>query len=139
MKSASGRSINETSLITAENVREYAPSAEAVAEATEYFSEAGFEVAPVRGIEISISSKASAFEEVLERAFRPDERGGVAAVTSEGDERCEIPLTPLPGSIRALVVAITFTPPPSSARSISWLRSRLPSALLPSHELQSTE
>ena len=112
LKSASGRSIDDTSLITAENVQDYAPSAEAVAEATRYFSEAGFEVGPVRGIGLSISSKASTFEEVLEIKLRPDERGGVVAVTTDGDESYEIPLTPLPGSIRALVVAITFTPPP---------------------------
>lgn len=93
--------------ITSGNVHRFLPSPEAVAEAEGFFRDAGFEVANAVGNSFSIVGSPSAFERAFgERPARDGEEvrvgGGV-----------ELDVASLPETVRRLIQAVTFTPPPA--------------------------
>lgn len=112
LQPASGEAIDAETVITSENVQDFAPSPGAAAEATQAFAAMGFDVGDVVGISFSITAEVSTFEQVFETRLREDGRGGVEAVRDDGSASYELPLEPLPESLSNLVVAVTFTPPP---------------------------
>lgn len=112
LRSASGKAIDGETIITSENIRDFVPSPETVARASETFAAAGFDVGEMVGISFSISATVSTFEQVFETSLRQEERGGVEAVQDDGSGSYELPLDALPESLANLVVAVTFTPPP---------------------------
>ena len=112
LRSASGRRVGGEAAITAETIREFAPSQDTVARATEAFAAMGFKVGPMIGISFSITAPVDAFEKVLRTRLRLAERGGVEAVEEDGSGSYELPLDSLPEQIADLVETVTFTPPP---------------------------
>jgi len=107
LKPQSGKSLTGAA-ITAETVKEFAPSAQAVREAQQYFAKAGFKVGELSGISFTISAPNSVFE----RAFGTKvERGPRGTVVAKGKTGSELPLDPLPPQLRRQVSAVTFSPP----------------------------
>jgi hypothetical protein len=112
LRPASGKPIDGQTAITAANIKEYVPSAEAVARAQRAFKAAGFDVGPVMGNSFPITAPASTFERVFQTRLRRQEPGGVEAVSDDGSARYELPRQGLSPEIESLVLAVTFTPPP---------------------------
>lgn len=112
LRSSEGKAIHGKTIITAQTIKDFAPSSEAVARATGAFANAGFDVGPMVGISFSITAPVSTFEEVFRTRLRREERGGVEAIKEDGSGSYELPLDSLAESITDLAVAVTFTPPP---------------------------
>ena len=112
LPSASGKATNGETIITSENIQDFAPSPETVARASEAFAAAGFDVGEMVGISFSISATVSTFEQVFQTRLRQNEQGGVEAVQEDDSGSYELPLKSLPESLASLIVAVTFTPPP---------------------------
>jgi subtilase family serine protease len=109
LKPQSGKPM-ENAAITAETVKAFAPSADAVREAQRYFADAGFNVGGLSGISFTISAPKSVFE----RAFGTKiEHGPLrsAAVKGKAKAANELPLNRLRSSLRRHVSAVTFSPP----------------------------
>jgi hypothetical protein len=111
LKPASGRSIDGHTVITSENIREYLPSPETVRAAQRAFVDAGFDVASPVGTSFSITAPASTFEKVFKVRLESDARGS-ARVASTDKTDYELPLSGLAESLRKIVIAVTFSPPP---------------------------
>lgn len=113
LRSASGRTLDGDVAITSANVGDYAPAPEAVLLAQRALREAGFEVGAMIGISFSIAAPARHFEDVFGVPLRVGHDGGVHRqdVDVSGGSELELPLRPLPPEVRAVVSAITFTPP----------------------------
>src|SRR5213596_2716200 len=73
LRSATGRTPDGNALITAETIKDFTPSSEAVARATTFFESAGFEVGPLAGISFSISAPTSRFQETFKTQLRRGE------------------------------------------------------------------
>ena len=112
LRAASGKAPDGHSLITAETLKEFAPSEEAVARAKAAFSTAGFEVGPLVGNSFSITAPVGTFEKVFKTQLRRQEHGGIESVRQDGSTSLELPLGALPASVANPVAAVTFTPPP---------------------------
>jgi len=112
LRAASGKSPSGHAIITAENLKEFAPSEEAVARAKAAFSGAGFEVGPLVGNSFSITAPVGTFENVFKTELRRQEHGGIESVREHSSTSLELPLGALPPSVATLVAAVTFTPPP---------------------------
>lgn len=112
LKPASGKSLQGTDVITAKNIQEYAPSAQAIAQVPAIFQALGFEVSAVVGNSFSITAPASTFEQVFHTQLRRQDKGTVQVVSEAGVNNYELPLAALPQSVTPLIAAITFTPPP---------------------------
>jgi hypothetical protein len=112
LRAASGKAPGGYSIITAENLKDFAPSEEAVARVQAALSTAGFETGPLVGNSFSITAPAGTFEKVFQTELRYREHGGIESVREAGSTSLELPLNALPPSIASLVVSVTFTPPP---------------------------
>lgn len=112
LRSESGKAIDADTVITSENISDYAPSPDDVAWASEVLADMGFDVAELVGISFSISAAASTLEKIFETQLCREEDGGIKAARDDGSLAYELPLNALPESIANLVVAVTFTPPP---------------------------
>jgi len=113
LKSASGKTYNERTAITAENIAAYAPSADTVTEAGAGFKRAGFEVGNMVGNSFSITAPKGTFEKFFKIKLEADDRGGVkikGTETTPGEY--ELPLKALPPDLSRYVAAVTFSPPP---------------------------
>jgi hypothetical protein len=112
LRSASGRAVDGTTIITAATIKEYAPAPESVAKAQKVFADAGFQVASLVGISFSISGPSTLFTEFFKTRLQFNARSGVLSINSDGSTSYELPLNALPKSISDLVIAVTFSPPP---------------------------
>lgn len=112
LPSASGKVVDGETVITAENISDYVPSPDTVAKASEAFTQLGFHVGQMVGISFSITALASTFEEVFAVQLCQEANGGIMALEEDGSATYEIPLRALPESVSALVISVTFTPPP---------------------------
>jgi hypothetical protein len=113
LKSASGKSFDGQTAITAENIADYSPSPDTVTAAAAGFSEAGFEVGNVVGNSFSITAPKSTFEKFFKTKLRAEDRGGFKVAAAKGaSEDYELPLKALPKHLSQNVAAVTFSPPP---------------------------
>ena len=112
LRAASGKAIDSETIITTENIQDFAPSSETVARASEAFAAAGFDVGEMVGISFSIAAPVNTFEQVFKTRLRRDERGGVEVIQDDGSGSYELPLDALAESLADFVVVVTFTPPP---------------------------
>ena len=83
--------------LTAEHIAEYQPPPEAVAQATSWFSTAGFEVGPVVGLSFSITARTESFEQAFGVAPPPPGQ--------------PYPLDRLPATVRDVVAAVSAPEP----------------------------
>ena len=112
LRSASLQELESDTVITSENIGEYAPAPEAVARVSQVLIDMGFDVAELVGISFSISASVSTFEKIFEIKLLQEDDGGIKVVKIDGSTGYELPMDALPESIAGLVVALTFTPPP---------------------------
>jgi hypothetical protein len=113
LKSASGRSFDGHTAITAESIADYSPSPDTVAAAAAGFSEAGFEVGNMVGNSFSITAPKSTFEKLFKIKLQAEDRGDVKVAAAKGaTEGYELPVKALPQKLSQFVSAVTFSPPP---------------------------
>jgi hypothetical protein len=114
LRSASGKAVTGQKAITSANVRDYMPSDEALAAATQAFSAAGFEVSAAGPTGFSITASEKIFEKVFETRLQAPEggAGGTQVSRKDGSTSLELPLRGLPRELSQYVEAVTFTPPP---------------------------
>jgi hypothetical protein len=112
LRAASGKPITGDTVITSDNIKDFAPAAEAVARASAAFAAARFEIGPAVGISFSITAPISTFEKVFKTQLRLAPGGGVEAIKADGSGSYELPLNALAAGLANLVTAVTFTPPP---------------------------
>lgn len=98
--------------ITANNLREALPSAEAVERAAHAFAVAGFEVGPLVGISFSITAPRTTFEKVFGMKFRRNKQSGDVRPAPHGASEYELPLSKLHKDVATLIETVTLTPPP---------------------------
>jgi hypothetical protein len=106
---ASGASL-ENAVITAENVKSFAPAPDAVDAAKRYFTQAGFQTSGLNGISFTISGPRSVFEHAFATKIGPDAKGAAKKGQSQQGGG-ELPLTQLPAPVRRGIKAITFSRP----------------------------
>ena len=109
LRPASGRRIGGRDEITSENIREYAPPAEAVALARKTFEADGFDVGPLVGVSFSIAAPVSTFERIFKTSIAVD--AGRVSVTHGKTQSLELPLDALPEPLRKSIEAVTFERP----------------------------
>jgi hypothetical protein len=111
---ASGKPAPADTPVTAATLALFAPSAATVAAAADAFRALGFEVGPMVGTSFSITAPVDTFERVFKvdlgylrkpHAARDRSRGKTAG-------ELELPASTLPETLKPLVQAVTFTPPP---------------------------
>jgi hypothetical protein len=113
LKSASGKSFDGQTAITAENIADYSPSHTSVTAAAAGFRAAGFEVGNMVGNSFSITAPKSKFEKFFKIKLQEMDSGEVqlASAPDDGGPH-ELPLKALPRDLAQLVAAVTFSPPP---------------------------
>jgi hypothetical protein len=97
LRPVSGRRIGGRDEITSENIRDYAPPADAAAFARKTFETDGFDVGPLVGVSFSIAAPVTTFERVFKASL---ERSTL-----------ELPLDALPEPLRRVIAAVTFQRP----------------------------
>ena len=107
---ASGASL-ENAVITAENVKSFAPSPDAVDAAKRYFAQAGFKTGGLRGISFTISGPRSVFEHAFATKIGPDAKSAPRKGQGTEGSVVELPLTQLPASVRRGIKAVTLSRP----------------------------
>ncbi|HDZ27116.1 MAG TPA: hypothetical protein ENH65_11480 [Candidatus Aminicenantes bacterium] len=112
LRPTSGRNITPETLITAENISQYAPSQESVNETSRMFSSLGFEIGTMVGISFSITAQVRTFVDVLKVRLRLTDRGGIECLGDDDTGRLELPITNLPRKLALHLHAVTFTAPP---------------------------
>ena len=112
LPAATGRVVDAETLITADNIGDYAPSSDTIAKVTDAFAKLGFDVGEMVGISLSITAPASTFEEVFAVQLCQQKDGGIMALHEDCIETYELPLKALPEQVADLVMSVTFTPPP---------------------------
>jgi hypothetical protein len=112
MRTAAGQAPGDAAPITAANIREHAPAAEAVARVADALSQAGFDVGALAGVSFSITGPVDLFRRVFQAPLRRRPDGGVEVVRQDGAANSELPLDALPASYRSLIAAVVFPPPP---------------------------
>ena len=99
--------------VTAENIREFLPSADAAARARGAFDAAGFKLGALVGNSFSISGPMRLFEQVLGARLQQDRRSrAVKATAGNGQTSFELPVARLSPDVASVIEAVTFTPPP---------------------------
>jgi hypothetical protein len=113
LKSASGKSFDGQTAITAENIADYSPSHASVTAAAAGFRAAGFEVGDMVGNSFSITAPKSTFEKFFKIELEQKDSGEVQLASAPDDGGAhELPLKALPPDLSQLVAAVTFSPPP---------------------------
>ena len=112
LRSASGKEIAGDTVITAETIAEFAPSAASAERAAAAFRAAGFATSPARGLGFSIEAPESLFRQFFGAEIEADARGGMRATRSDGSTGPELPLDGLDPNLRRVVSAVTFGEPP---------------------------
>ena len=111
LKSASGKSSDGKTAITAANIADYSPSPDTVAAAAAGFKDAGFKVGNMVGNSFSVTAPKSTFEKFFKIKLQVGTRGDlkIAGAKSVLDE---LPLKALPEDLSQFVAAVTFSTPP---------------------------
>jgi site-specific DNA-cytosine methylase len=107
LRSRSGRSLaRPDEPITAENVEEFSPTQETIAEASRRLEELGFAVSP-SGVTLTVLGEPTRFERVfgVMLAMGKDEHAGGPTIQPQGE-------LAMPDSLEALVEEIVFPEPP---------------------------
>jgi hypothetical protein len=112
LKSASGKAVSDSSVITSETIHEYRPAPNVVASAQKGFQSLGFETGPLIGISFSITAPIQTFERIFRVKLGQTKQGGLQATSPSGKVSERLPTQMLPGSLQAIVTAITFVAPP---------------------------
>ena len=113
---ASGASL-ENAVITASNVKDFAPPPDAVDAARRFFAGAGFQVGDLSGISFTVSAPRSVLESVFGKI-----PAAAAGAAGKGQPRAkkgksgsnvplELPLGRLPASVRKGIRAVSFSRP----------------------------
>jgi hypothetical protein len=110
LRPASGR-LSGREPITSANVEAYRPRPAAVAVATAFFRDRGFESSELRGISFTIVALQSVFERTFGTRLAVTRHGSATSVTSEAGT-LELPLAQIPAEVAEVIEAVTFTPPP---------------------------
>lgn len=113
LRSATGKTVDGSSVITGKTLGEYLPSPEAVASAMAFFTAQGFVTDAAVGISFSITASAATFARQLGVSLCRSTDGGIKTCAGGEYGSYELPLDSLPENIREITVAITFTPPPA--------------------------
>lgn len=111
LPSLSGAKIGSDTSITAENVEQFTPSAEAISKSTSYFREKGFEVGNCYGISFSITGAAALFEEVLNVKVVIGDNNIASFTTSDGSKITTLEGDALKSLPDGLIDSITFPEP----------------------------
>lgn len=107
LKSKSGRSLARADVaITAENIEEFTPAAETIAEATRRLQELGLTVQP-SAVTLTLLGKPAQFEKVfkVKLILKKDEPTGGIIVHPDGE-------LVIPDSLRDVVEKVVFPEPP---------------------------
>lgn len=117
LRSQSGKKLNEKTVVTAENIDEFMPSAEAVTNATHAFAAAGFEVSNVIGNNFSITAPVDVFEKVFHTKIRLQPSGSAEVLEGEDEQgskkdKYKLPLKKVKKTLAQHVQDVTFSPPP---------------------------
>jgi hypothetical protein len=112
LQSASGKHVGSQTAVTADNLRDFQPAAEAIAEVSQAFAAGGFNVGPTVGNSFSITAPAGIFKKFFKTRLGRTIHGGLQFIREEGAGSEELPREGIPESIARHVVAVTFTPPP---------------------------
>ena len=110
--SATGIKIDDNTLITSENIENYRPAAGTIQKVSQYFQHNGFEVTPLVGISLTIYASARHFSEFFNISLIADKASGIKAVLDSNTTSSELPLNSIEGSIKDLIITVTFVPPP---------------------------
>jgi hypothetical protein len=100
LRSPGGQRLSGQERITSANVAAYLPDPAAVSAATEFFRDRGFGTTERRGISFTITGPQSHFE----RTFGTRLTGEASTL--------ELPLDQIPATVKDVIEAVTFTPPP---------------------------
>ena len=103
-----GRQISTNEIVTSENLAGYRIDRKACENATRFFRQSGFTVAPVVGISFSISGPATLFERVFGGKLTVEESSGVVQSVATVDGDAELSLDRLPGQLSSDIQAVTF-------------------------------
>jgi hypothetical protein len=107
LKSQSGRSLAQSGgAVTADNIEEFKPAAETMAEATQRLQALGFTVRP-GGVTLTLLGSPAQFEDVfrVKLTIEKDERTGGMRVRPDG-------VLVIPDELRDIVEAVVFPEPP---------------------------
>lgn len=111
LHAASGNIVTGDTIITKENIQDYAPAHEIVALAQKSFLNAGFQVGNMVGISFSIAGSVRQFEDFFSTKLRQQKDGGFVALQDGKSVGREFPLHALPHSLRKLILTVTFESP----------------------------
>jgi hypothetical protein len=112
LRAASGKQPHKRSIITAETLKEFLPSAESAARVRKVLGAMGFEVGGLVGNSLSISGPVRFFETVFQSRLCHVEKGGIQFLNADQSCTYELPREKIPPTLKELVVSVTFTPPP---------------------------
>lgn len=105
-----GRPLADAEL-TAEHAELLRADPTAVESARRFFREAGFELGPLVALGFAVTGPRSLFESVFGTTVLVE--GADTAVSATTDTgMLELPVDRLPGTVAAVVQAVTFSPPP---------------------------
>jgi hypothetical protein len=111
LRSASGKAVGGDTVISADNIAEYAPSPGAVSAAQQAFQAAGFEVGPMVGISFSIAAPIRTFEQFFRVKIKQQKDGSLEVLQNGVSYGLELPLNAVPRTLSGLIAAVTFEPP----------------------------
>lgn len=112
LRSKTGAAPDSQTRITAANLEEWTPSAEAQETIRARLRAYGFDVGPIVGNGLAITGSARLFETVFKVTLEQTPTHGIQF--KEGARSVyELPTNNIPGELRKFVAAVTFTPPPN--------------------------
>ncbi len=114
LRPASGATIDGSTVITADNIRDYTPSAETIDVTTRYFGDQGFQVGPAVGISFAVTAPKEHFEKLFGASLQRNEQGMLQVVDpDDGSFGYELPLDRLPDGVRSRVIVVALEEPTS--------------------------
>lgn len=112
LRPASGKAIDDRSVISADNLAEFAPSPSAVSSVTAGFRSKGFEIGPVVGVSFSVTGTIRAFEKFFGMRIRLGRDRAYEFVAKNKTVGHELSGENLPAVLREFVHAVAFPLPP---------------------------
>ena len=111
IQSASGKSVEPDSEITADTLHLYTPSEKDVNIVRSHFENSGFQTTALVGISIGINGPAQLFEQFFETTIYQNEQGYFSTHPENEVRNFDLPADVLSNAVADLVQAITFSPP----------------------------
>lgn len=113
VRPAGGKSDIAPENITSENVHRIMPAPAELEKVKIFFQDSGFEVGSGFANSFSITGEKKLFEKIFETKISTNENQAVKSRGGDSEnETSELSLTKLPGDIKKIVEAVTFTEPP---------------------------